>query len=1093
MKRLFTILCAASMMLSAEAQQLQVKVTGNDGSSWTRSDFSALEFNDSINSITLWADVDTTLSMNQLQRISFLRDNLPWNLQWKAFTDDAHYMFGYGAIMHIRDVMTADVTRANVGYNWFSAWANNSSQGKVYKYNNYVWNYLREMVLDANQWIAACSDVASQEGLLGAAYASRALLYLDMARMYEFLPNDRTNGISASGQDVTGLTVPMITESTLIDQKTGYYNVPRATRQEIVAFIQSDLDNAEALLPMLENSSNLLPQLDVVYGLKARLYMWTGDYAKAQEYASKAIKAATTKPMTREEMLSTTQGFNDESKWMWGVKYQQDDAAVTSGIVNWVSWLSNEYQNGYANIVPVKIDKSLYDRIADTDVRKLLWGAPSGSTLDGQVQQIDPYNYYLEPYASVKFRPNQGSSEYGVGTCSAFPLMRVEEMYFIQAEAAAQQGNVIKAKELLNKFMQENRDPYYSCNTADKQNLIEEIVLQKRIELWGEGQTFFDVKRLNLPVLRNYEGTNFPEAAQFNTPGRPAWMNFMFPQTEENRNAGLAEMNNPDPSDVYQDYYVPLNEDSVRMSISGDVVLQVPKFVDKIGVLPLDSVNRMLFTYTVPKHGANVSFESQLQVSLSRDFPRELTKSLATNTGVDSLMDVSVYTNNLNEGVAYLLRQQGRADSGEVEVFVREKAYVQGLPTVQYASNVVSLRVKVSENFYYKYGYSYAPKLSAGNVGVLDMERLAGQDTFQTCNLKLEGEGSVYTTYTTDYPFFLDFNLWGMGFNVNGQGMADATRYPNGTAYVDLYKYNWGEYYTGHAAEYPGQQDYQATVSCMAERDGLVFRCVSDTFNLSVIINRQAWEEFDYSWSGSKTTLMKSEAKPEITEVTFQKDADANAYRLLAPYAKGHNLMIFAQNDSIMVMPRQYAYDDAAGNPVYASGTGTGDGFVFDMQVTFSYADSTKNVVCHEVYGERTFKCTATFVMNVFQAQYETPVYQLGGGKYMIPVTYETDSVSGEKYPLGYEEDIIFTVNAYNQVFVEPHLKAWYNSNYGYVGIIGNADADAKVTETSAVGSGLAGTYDAENKMIELNLYHFVPNLGAFGNYKDYLVFTEEL
>jgi len=136
---------------------------------------------------------------------------------------------------------------------------------------------------------------------------------------------------------------------------------------------------------------------------------------------------------------------------------------------------------------------------------------------------------------------------------------------------------------------------------------------------------------------------------------------------------------------------------------------------------------------------------------------------------------------------------------------------------------------------------------------------------------------------------------------------------------------------------------------------------------------------------------------------------------------------------------------------------------------------------------------TATFVMGMFQAQYETPVYQVGDGKYMIPVVYETDPDSGKEYAVGYEEDIVFTVNAKKQVFVDPHLHAWYNSNYGYVGIIGNADEDAKVTETSAVGSGLAGTYDAENKMIELNLYHFVPNLGAFGTFKDYLVFSEEL
>ena len=81
--------------------------------------------------------------------------------------------------------------------------------------------------------------------------------------------------------------------------------------------------------------------------------------------------------------------------------------------------------------------------------------------------------------------------------------------------------------------------------------MIDEIVFQKRVELWGEGQIFFDIKRLNMSVTRGYPGTNHPEARRYNTVGRPAWMNFCIVRSEKNNNAALEGYENPDPSGLY--------------------------------------------------------------------------------------------------------------------------------------------------------------------------------------------------------------------------------------------------------------------------------------------------------------------------------------------------------------------------------------------------------------------------------------------------------------------------------------------------------------------------------------------------------------
>lgn len=1031
MKRLQLLILALLPLLTATAQ-IQVNVTKNSGEKTVVNNLKSIELNDSAEAVTLYADSTTTLPMSELKHISFGRDYLPWNLSWKEEDGNygGHYFFGYSAIMHVRDVMTGDMTRSDDGYDHFSSWAKNINQGKNYLKTQYVWGYMRDMVMEANQWITACKEDDSKKGLLGVAYASRALLYLDLAQMYEFLPNDRTSPISLSGRDITGLTVPIITEDTDMDPSQGYYSAYRAPRQEMASFILSDLDKAEQLLPLLQEESSLLPHLDVAYGLKARLFLWIGDYANAQRYARLAIDAATTKPMTSDEMLSPTKGFNDPACWMWGVKYYPEDDAVDSGIVNWTSWLSNQTTFGYGGVATgmyLYIDRGLYNHISDTDIRKLLWVGPSGSTLNTQIQHLVSPSYgsfsqYLPAYASVKFRPAEGNTDdYSIGAASAFPLMRVEEMYFIEAEAAAQMGQTAMAKRLLINFMQQYRDNDYQCNISSAQEVIDEIVLQKRIELWGEGQTFFDVKRLNLSVTRDYDGTIFPYERQFNTQGRPAWMNLVFPLTEENYCIGMCGQNNPDPSDVYQPYWEPANEDSLRQRIHGTaLVLNTPKFIDKIPVLPLDSVQMIHFSYRLPSHEAGVSFESQLQMSLSPFFPLDRTIAVNTSTSSDSIEQPAPSGYNLSMKIRSLRKLQGMEPQGETTVYLRARACVDKLPTIQFTSNTVSFRVMVTEEPTSVSGYSYAPRLKVASAGILDMERLAGLESFKACQVSLEGEGEPYSSssYEKEYPLRLNLNLWNMGFYVNGQGMVS----PRDLSYdqtISLYKVNWGEQFTGKPAEYPGQQHYVADVTGYALRDDLVFSLMSDTFGVDIIINRQAWEEYDYSWQNGKSIVMRSEMMPDHEKVFLEEDPNARAWRLQEPYAKGHNIMLFAGADTLVTIPRQYAYTDTWGQSVYASGKGFYNGDEFDMEVTFFNADSTMSIVRHEVFGSRPNWVPVyqgSFSSGLFGDGFEGVIYHNTSdpGHYkLIPFLYsqeglaftwdkEDNSISFEKQPTGY-------------------------------------------------------------------------------------------
>ncbi len=81
------------------------------------------------------------------------------------------------------------------------------------------------------------------------------------------------------------------------------------------------------------------------------------------------------------------------------------------------------------------------------------------------------------------------------------PLMRAAEMFLIEAEAYARKGSDTKAAQVLFDFVS-SRDDAYVLSTNTGQTLIDEIMIHRRVELWGEGFRFDDLKRLNQGLVR---------------------------------------------------------------------------------------------------------------------------------------------------------------------------------------------------------------------------------------------------------------------------------------------------------------------------------------------------------------------------------------------------------------------------------------------------------------------------------------------------------------------------------------------------------------------------------------------------------------
>lgn len=472
------------------------------------------------------------------------------------FNESYHAGFGYGGVMHMRDVLTGDLYRPDNAYNWFQNLAENQ-MGANYQSTVYMWRFYENAITACNKLIGAIDETKAsqqQKQYLGVAYAFRAMYYLDIARMYEYLDCYETKPLSNTGKNIRNLTVPIITEKTTEKEVA---QLTRATRDEMKAFIAGDLEKAGSLLTDYKRSNKQLPDLACVYGLQARLNMWVEDYAAAAVYARKAINQSGAKPLTKEEMFDLENGFNNMnvSSWMWGVQPNNNGS-----LLSWSGWMSNEAAFGYASLVPVCIAPSLFKRIDLEDIRIKLFKSDENSGIKEPHLSDEVYNA-LPRYASLKFRPYKGKyteQDMNIGSHSAYPLMRVEEMYFIEAEAKAH-SSVREGLTLLENFMSQYRRPNYALvvNKDDvaKESAIKMIVEQKRIELWGEGLSFFDYKRLDMGVDRTNQDDQeyIPHSQQLCCAlSRPAWMNLVFPSSANRMYKwNIIGQENPDPSGRY--------------------------------------------------------------------------------------------------------------------------------------------------------------------------------------------------------------------------------------------------------------------------------------------------------------------------------------------------------------------------------------------------------------------------------------------------------------------------------------------------------------------------------------------------------------
>ena len=493
-----------------------------------------------------------------------------------------HTDFGIPGV-HLRlEHMLEDIATMsdNPYYNRFYAYDMNMAQGSEYTYCAYFWDYYYTLIRLANDVIASMKPIINENGadaedlefkhIIGQAYAYRAWFYLDLARLFEPKLNKYTDV-----RHLLGLTVPIVDEYTTIDDTK---NNPRVTREVIYKFIFDDLAKAEKYLDKSKTTFST-PTLMAVYGLYARAYIELGAaykenngnpnpdilpltqeeaYMKAAEYARKVIDESGKTPLTQAQWEDPSNGFNNgtsNNAWIWGITVSAENL---NNLLTFISHMSAEAAWGYGRYAQFGVASALYDQIPDVDFRKHSWLDP---------KRTEYYNYKFagtesdrngflngsqgaKSYVALKFRPAQGEcNDFNIGNAGDYCLMRIEEMYFIEAEAKANL-QLTEGVKLLKEFMQKYRYKDYDRNPTTWNDFKTEYMLQKRVEFWGEGIVFFDYKRLDVGINRAFPGSNHPSVFRLGaTDGRSPQWNIVVTRAEFQSNTAIDDKtNNPDPS-----------------------------------------------------------------------------------------------------------------------------------------------------------------------------------------------------------------------------------------------------------------------------------------------------------------------------------------------------------------------------------------------------------------------------------------------------------------------------------------------------------------------------------------------------------------
>jgi len=389
-------------------------------------------------------------------------------------------------------------------YRWDAHRNANSSQ------TYFAYHFYYRIISNANMLINNIDNASGPDSekkiIKGEALAYRAWAHFNLVQLFG-------KRYDAASKPNNQLGVPLMLTNTKVGQ-------PRATVEEVYTQINKDLDDALTNLTGYTRAYKSHFNVNVVKGLKARVALTQQDWDNAAKFASEARAGFSL--MTNEQYLA---GFNDATnpEWMWASVIPSDQGTF---FYSFFAYMASNFSSNATRTNARSINSNLYNSISTTDVRKQLW-SPAGVT--------PPKDGTKFPYTSVKYKVKDVNISVG-----DVPYMRVAEMYLIEAEANARNNKYTEAQDALFTLVK-NRDESYTKSTNTGDALIAEIMQHRRVELWGEGFRFFDLKRTNSALDRTGANHNASTAVTLNVPAGDNKWEWLIPQNEMNANSAMVQ------------------------------------------------------------------------------------------------------------------------------------------------------------------------------------------------------------------------------------------------------------------------------------------------------------------------------------------------------------------------------------------------------------------------------------------------------------------------------------------------------------------------------------------------------------------------
>lgn len=444
--------------------------------------------------------------------------NGTWKYLMETFNSYANP--GLSSIFRASDAMGPDVVIHFSKYGFKSHYQFLSMHTQTSGTVTLSWLLAYRTINNCNNIIARIDETEGSDEdkarIKGQAYALRGYMYLNLASFYSTPIDVNPNAPCA----------PIYLEPTLPSTE----GKKRESVSAVYAQCISDLTQAENLIPTTydRGSKKYKIDLQVVYGLLARANLYSQHWSEAEKYAAQAHGNA--------ELMSETEykaGFNDVTniEWIWGHPQttEQSNPSYNFHFLDVTS--EGSYYKSF-NADPYFMQ--LFD---DSDYRKKLF----------VINDATPKEVYLG-YDKFRFREPEVAD---------IVLMRTSEMYLIEAEAKAHQAEKVEDAIIVLNKLKSARNAKLEATGTPQQQVIADILIERRKELFNEGFSLIDIIRTQGNVVRKQytggmtllDGTPIPEHASHwkfgiganNLPFEPNSLYYIFnyPNSELTNNPNL--------------------------------------------------------------------------------------------------------------------------------------------------------------------------------------------------------------------------------------------------------------------------------------------------------------------------------------------------------------------------------------------------------------------------------------------------------------------------------------------------------------------------------------------------------------------------